>query len=96
MIFEQEADTRISIHALVKRATIEGEEEETEIVISIHALVKRATFTPTNTLALPFDFNPRPREEGDVAHTGTVSDVGNFNPRPREEGDLPNTGLLCF
>ena len=33
------------------------------------------------------NFNPRPREEGDVAHTGTVSDVGNFNPRPREEGD---------
>ena len=38
------------------------------------------------------NFNPRPREEGDVAHTGTVSDVGNFNPRPREEGD--NTALL--
>ena len=34
--------------------------------ISIHALVKRATFLSLLTPFVPHDFNPRPREEGDL------------------------------
>ena len=34
-----------------------------------------------------YDFNPRPREEGDEPlHNDSESDM-HFNPRPREEGD---------
>ena len=34
----------ISIHALVKRATLVTAERDVQVFISIHALVKRATF----------------------------------------------------
>ena len=33
--------------------------------ISIHALVKRATYAKTLASAKSFNFNPRPRKEGD-------------------------------
>ena len=33
------------------------------------------------------NFNPRPREEGDVAVSGVIVKGIHFNPRPREEGD---------
>ena len=33
-------------------------------------------------------FNPRPREEGDIAMCGVIVNGVNFNPRPREEGDV--------
>ena len=55
----------ISIHALVKRATLKTQRQPGGQEISIHALVKRATtkchFYPNHRQ----DFNPRPREEGD-------------------------------
>ena len=35
-------------------------------IISIHALVKRATFCAFVIQNTPFNFNPRPREEGDL------------------------------
>ena len=35
-----------------------------------------------------FDFNPRPREEGDPTALKFVTYVSDFNPRPREEGDF--------
>ena len=78
--------SKISIHALVKRATKVYQHIFILLVISIHALVKRATGVPivASTVA---DFNPRPREEGD-AHILNISYKSiNFNPRPREEGD---------
>ena len=56
-------------------------------MISIHALVKRATDTPRKFLLLETDFNPRPREEGDLVSKKLTTAVDNFNPRPREEGD---------
>ena len=56
----------ISIHALVKRATYADFEQLTGGVISIHALVKRATQRNTPDGTCENDFNPRPREEGDV------------------------------
>ena len=55
----------ISIHALVKRATSSHRILQAVQEISIHALVKRATGIRWLTSAVPSDFNPRPREEGD-------------------------------
>ena len=55
----------ISIHALVKRATSQGQILSDRPRISIHALVKRATFGYFFKAMQGFDFNPRPREEGD-------------------------------
>ena len=55
----------ISIHALVKRATGWDSTDRLSASISIHALVKRATFTEVSKYFVIFDFNPRPREEGD-------------------------------
>ena len=55
----------ISIHALVKRATIGFLEQLKRIEISIHALVKRATSGTEAYIHFSDYFNPRPREEGD-------------------------------
>ena len=56
-------------------------------LISIHALVKRATRVSRHTTNIKFNFNPRPREEGDFSTYLSISILGDFNPRPREEGD---------
>ena len=56
----------ISIHALVKRATVYTYSKGVEPSISIHALVKRATRGKIFLIYSIFYFNPRPREEGDV------------------------------
>ena len=37
--------------------------------------------------ALQWNFNPRPREEGDRINFIKMMSLKNFNPRPREEGD---------
>ena len=55
----------VSIHALVKRATVETTEDKEKTEVSIHALVKRATFLRSGSCAYCRRFNPRPREEGD-------------------------------
>ena len=55
----------ISIHALVKRATLWKLELNTKMQISIHALVKRATPSKRVKSQAILHFNPRPREEGD-------------------------------
>ena len=55
----------ISIHALVKRATVTHAQLTLGVVISIHALVKRATIRLMSAERNSFYFNPRPREEGD-------------------------------
>ena len=55
----------ISIHALVKRATVTVRSHQIFEDISIHALVKRAT-GGDNVTVLVENFNPRPREEGDM------------------------------
>ena len=83
----------ISIHALVKRATliilcVQGME-----VISIHALVKRATRVVEFDSYEEADFNPRPREEGDFAALRSCLEAMYFNPRPREEGDVKITNI---
>ena len=55
----------ISIHALVKRATVNGRFVFGVGDISIHALVKRATPFISISASSSANFNPRPREEGD-------------------------------
>ena len=57
---------KISIHALVKRATELQAELYINKGISIHALVKRATQLRFILFLYSSYFNPRPREEGDV------------------------------
>ena len=59
----------ISIHALVKRATLKAVLLYRLLTISIHALVKRATLWKKKTDTERRDFNPRPREEGDLLRT---------------------------
>ena len=56
--------------------------------ISIHALVKRATYTATCSAERSRNFNPRPREKGDIVINGSWRYPSNFNPRPREKGDF--------
>ena len=55
--------------------------------ISIHALVKRATAVAHTGTVSDVDFNPRPREKGDLASDSRVNVPCDFNPRPREKGD---------
>ena len=57
----------ISIHALVKRATLYFKYFILYNIISIHALVKRATKGSHSSLCNGGNFNPRPRKEGDGA-----------------------------
>ena len=56
----------ISIHALVKRATAMAIIDKSFPDISIHALVKRATRGRNKINCCSTNFNPRPREEGDL------------------------------
>ena len=78
----------ISIHALVKRATYAVRLYKHHWCISIHALVKRATTCACDCCFFAVYFNPRPREEGDIAVINQAVSDYNFNPRPREEGDV--------
>ncbi len=55
--------------------------------VSIHALAKRATGRFGISGSLELSFNPRPREEGDLAGSVIEPRISRFNPRPREEGD---------
>ena len=71
----------------MKRATYTFTTPPPSAYISIHALVKRATVI----LAVFFsddNFNPRPREEGDIITLCAGALQKYFNPRPREEGDV--------
>ena len=77
----------ISIHALVKRATTLNIIGDILPYISIHALVKRATCGNFVKIRHANDFNPRPREEGDLKGDKNFNVPRDFNPRPREEGD---------
>ena len=72
----------ISIHALVKRATRRRYRAHTHRRISIHALVKRATFLILSLVLRHSNFNPRPREEGDVCITTTETGCKKFQSTP--------------
>ena len=55
-----------SIHALLKRATLEEANKLLATKVSIHALVKRATNRPLRRKSFRRCFNPRSREESDL------------------------------
>ncbi len=77
----------ISIHALVKRATLC--DRETQLYSCYFNPRPREEGDRKRSLSfrcLSY-FNPRPREEGDTLSWRVPQLVGNFNPRPREEGD---------
>ena len=78
----------ISIHALVKRATVSAKFNAKRNVISIHALVKRATYPYCFLRVSDYHFNPRPRKEGDEQRRSDACRYRYFNPRPRKEGDF--------
>ena len=82
---------QISIHALVKRATPVFANSIDTLRISIHALVKRATSRTPTRQGIKYDFNPRPRKEGDRKNLANMACLAYFNPRPRKEGDQKKT-----
>ena len=86
----------ISIHALVKRATVLDRLKKVMLKYFNPRPREEGDPVTLNGKLDVYDFNPRPREEGDKKPLYIVLQRGNFNPRPREEGDLPNTGLLYF
>ena len=78
----------ISIHALVKRATIERK----MIVGANRNFNPRPRKEGDSALSASgychSNFNPRPRKEGDIVLIGGVIHHMHFNPRPRKEGDM--------
>ena len=83
----------ISIHALVKRATLFRQTRPQCLRISIHALVKRATLSPAFRVYPPCDFNPRPREEGDGMQNRKKSKKKKFQSTPSWRGRLSDGQL---
>ena len=82
---------RISIHALVKRATQRLFPDLDYVVISIHALVKRATQEVYVLSGSPC-ISIHALVKRATPYLDTIEILGkDFNPRPREEGDQYNT-----
>ena len=75
-------EINISIHALVKRATVTVSEDAIAGDISIHALVKRATVRNADNSCRYKDFNPRPREEGDPRYVDACVKRWEFQSTP--------------
>ena len=78
---------RISIHALVKRATDSKTKDITVTNISIHALVKRAT----DNGKINYDYQTISIhalvKRATCCKNIAMQQAIDFNPRPREEGD---------
>ena len=77
----------ISIHALVKRATL-SVCKFTSTPKDFNPRPRKEGDLLTRSLSfLSIDFNPRPRKEGDTLAKPIGSINHYFNPRPRKEGD---------
>ena len=50
--------------------------------------MKRATNVKVIFICYTCDFNPRPREKGDLQCSAIDGYTKDFNPRPREKGDF--------
>ena len=77
---------RISIHALAKRATnviLDFPEIQN---ISIHALAKRATDQSVYCTPNNYNFNPRPRKEGDGSIFAPTNIIQRFQSTPSQRG----------
>ena len=88
---------RISIHALVKRATFPVAKIGKDFGNFNPRPREEGDFIVINgSWRYPSNFNPRPREEGD-RHSIEGFHFGlYFNPRPREEGDKSGTKKLSW
>ena len=83
----------ISIHALVKRATLNKKVDNLIQLISIHALVKRATEGKKKN-AYGWIISIHALVKRATAHLqDCVRFANHFNPRPRKEGDV---STFCF
>ena len=76
----------ISIHALVKRATLCRHCTSYLQNISIHALAKRATCCDAEGRNRVRHFNPRPRKEGDRQFADFIKHVNKFQSTPSQRG----------
>ena len=86
----------ISIHALVKRATIHDGIVRSCGNISIHALVKRATKLHQSTL-VGMRISIHALVKRATGRRGHGENCGTyFNPRPREEGDVRTSESLLM
>ena len=80
-------EAKISIHALVKRATSGETWRVPCVIISIHALVKRATsLLPIEQEQALISIHALVKR-ATKAYLTRINDKYHFNPRPREEGD---------
>ena len=78
---------KISIHALVKRATNECHNHILAFVYFNPRPREEGDKSETSSEPSHENFNPRPREEGDLFYRAPRYISENFNPHPREEGD---------
>ena len=78
----------ISIHALVKRATIAYRVVLIPEVYFNPRPRKEGDLFNAHCLQHSSYFNPRPRKEGDQGCLRGYYSASHFNPRPRKEGDL--------
>ena len=86
--------TRISIHALVKRATFFAlSTDGAKLDFNPRPREEGDTTAVTSSPIEPY-FNPRPREEGDKGVGYFTHSPRDFNPRPREEGDTQDENGL--
>ena len=83
----------ISIHALAKRATRNRKRHTPRPCISIHALAKRATLGVEGNTGYSYDFNPRPRKEGDHRPVSVNEAFELFQSTPSQRGRHSN---LCL
>ena len=77
----------ISIHALVKRATLVWYSIVIVLCYFNPRPRKEGDVWVAGQRALLVYFNPRPRKEGDLPLKNLGHPTGYFNPRPRKEGD---------
>ena len=78
---------KISIHALVKRATLQAVKPAQQASYFNPRPREEGDVSSTAQDTACPHFNPRPREEGDSRYSRPPIRAGHFNPRPREEGD---------
>ena len=89
MLTELDYKIYISIHALVKRATVHSPGLWIlPHLISIHALAKRATRYHSITDTVYRYFNPRPRKEGDITPFLYKYSTKGFQSTPSQRGRL--------
>ena len=89
-------ELKISIHALVKRAT-SCRILQMDNIRNFNPRPREEGDKPRLSKNYPTTyFNPRPREEGDYRLYPQEEQQGYFNPRPREEGDIEGFDSVTY